>query len=73
MSRNHLNNSLRYQRYLTNNTSCLTCAIQQSLSVNQPLIKTSYRCLNCQQVTVFGSCEKIICPNFQCEHMEKLS
>ena len=53
MSRCTLDNALRFQKYLGNQTTCLTCAIQQSLNVIDPHPHKSYLCLNCGELITF--------------------
>ena len=50
MPRNSLDNALRFQKHLSNQTTCLTCALQQSLNVADPLERKSYLCLDCGEV-----------------------
>ena len=50
MPRNTLNNALRFQKLLGNQTTCLTCAIQQSLNVLDTTVRKSYLCLQCGEI-----------------------
>ena len=71
MPRNTLDNALRYQKYLTNTTTCLTCAIQQSLNTKKPLDSHAYLCLDCGEVFVLKACA-VICPSCASEHCQRL-
>ncbi len=50
MPRNTLDNALRFQKLLANQTTCVTCAIQQSLNTAGGNIHKSYLCLNCGEM-----------------------
>ena len=50
MPRNTLDNALRFQKLLANQTTWLTCAIQQSLNTGDRAVQKSYLCLECGEI-----------------------
>ena len=74
MPRNSLDNALRFQKCLGNQTTCLTCAIQQSLNVSDPTVRKSYLCLECGEIITLNEALQDFppCPSCGAIHYENI-
>lgn len=74
MPRSSLDNALRFQKCLGNQTTCLTCAIQQSLNVHDPAVRKSYLCLECGEIITLDCQQQDFppCPSCGALHYENI-
>lgn len=62
MARNTLENALRWQEHLGNNTTCHSCAVSQALGQNTQKETKVYSCTCGEIILHEATAEDIICP-----------
>ena len=62
MARNTLENALRWQEHLGNNTTCHSCAVSQALGQNTQKETKVYSCTCGEIILREATAEEIICP-----------
>lgn len=66
MSRNTLNDALRFQKHLGNNTTCMICAIQQLLNIQSQPTGKSYSCMKCGEIVFISNNQLYLPPCADC-------
>jgi len=62
MARNALQNALRWQEHLGNQTTCHSCAVNQALSLTEQKEKQIYSCACGEIILVQSTDEEVFCP-----------